>query len=435
MGLLRTAVLLLAGLAACGGRPRQVDRESVSREIEGRIGIAVGPGDGTMPPGVAVENGVTEDEAVAIALWNSPAFQEALADLGIARADIVRAGLLPNPILSLLFPLGPKQLEFAVKLPLEFLWLRPSRVAVAELEGERTVSLLVQGGLDLVRDVRGGFADLALAVRTAREAEGIARAREGLSVLARARLAAGEASELEAAEARAEALRARAEAEGALRESAIAVERLRGLLGLAHDPRPLRFEDARGEREVRGDAAALLAQALASRPDLRAAELGVEAAAGRAGLARWECLALTAILDANDRKGKDGVETGPGLEAPIPLFDRNQAGRARADAELERASRRYRAVRNRIGLEVRESHAEYQKARGTLGAFRSEVVPALAAAHEGARRAHEAGGTSLGPVLEAEERLGRARLEEFRAEAALRRARAQLERSVGRKLE
>ncbi len=334
----RSALLLLAALASCVGHPREADRDGVSREIEGRTGRAVGPGDGTMPPGVAVEDGVTEDEAVAIALWNGPAFQEALADLGIARADLVRAGLLPNPVLSFLFPLGPKQLEFALKLPLELLWLRPSRVAAAELEGDRTVALLVQGGLDLVRDVRSAFADLALADRRAEEEDGIARAREAVAELARARLAAGDASEREAAEAAAEAARARSVADRARRDTPVAAERIRGLLGLGHDPRPLRFEETpRRDGDLQADEAALLAQALAARPDLRAAELAVQAASERAGLARWEFLALTAVLDANDRKGKEGLELGPGIEAPIPLFDRNQAGKARADAELQRA--------------------------------------------------------------------------------------------------
>src|SRR5262245_42989133 len=63
-----------------------------------------------VPPGVSLEDGLTPDEAAATALWNSPSFQESLADLDIARADVVQAGLLRNPLLTLFLPWGPKQL-------------------------------------------------------------------------------------------------------------------------------------------------------------------------------------------------------------------------------------------------------------------------------------------------------------------------------------
>ena len=72
-----------------------------------------------LPPNVNIADGLTQDEAVAIALWNNPDFQVQLANLGFARADLVEAGLLQNPVLSLLFPLGPKQLEATLRWPIE----------------------------------------------------------------------------------------------------------------------------------------------------------------------------------------------------------------------------------------------------------------------------------------------------------------------------
>ncbi len=86
-----------------------------------------------MPPEARIEDGLTSQEAVAIALWNSPSFLATLADLGIARADLVEAGLLRNPVFSLLFPWGPKQLESTLQFPFDALWQRPRRVAAARL--------------------------------------------------------------------------------------------------------------------------------------------------------------------------------------------------------------------------------------------------------------------------------------------------------------
>jgi hypothetical protein len=99
----------------------------------------------------------TPDEAVEVALWNNPEFQVSASALGFARADLLEAGLLRNPVLSLLFPLGTKQLEATLKWPVEVLWERPKRVAAARLSTEAAAERLVQAGLDLAAAVKTAF--------------------------------------------------------------------------------------------------------------------------------------------------------------------------------------------------------------------------------------------------------------------------------------
>lgn len=82
------------------------------------------PGIAALPPGTDLGRPLSDDDVAAIALWNNAAFQEVLAELGLARADVILAGQLTNPSFFMLFPAGPKQLEFYAKLPLEALWLR-----------------------------------------------------------------------------------------------------------------------------------------------------------------------------------------------------------------------------------------------------------------------------------------------------------------------
>ena len=40
--------------------------------------------DEAVPPGVLIEDGLSPEDAVALALWNNPGFQVALTDLGLA---------------------------------------------------------------------------------------------------------------------------------------------------------------------------------------------------------------------------------------------------------------------------------------------------------------------------------------------------------------
>lgn len=154
----------LCFLIGCASPRNDVNR--VSADLEHRSGHTLTnakPGEIVLPASVSFDDGLSEDEAVTLALWNNAAFQETLADLGLSRADLVQAGMLPNPTLSMLFPVGAKPFELTAKYPLEAFWLRPRRVAAAKLDYERTAHRLVQSGLDLIRDVRLACADLGLA--------------------------------------------------------------------------------------------------------------------------------------------------------------------------------------------------------------------------------------------------------------------------------
>lgn len=423
-------------LAACGVNPDRYDRPYVSGQIEERAGVSLGPGskpgEAALPDGVNLADGVSEGEAVAIALWNNAAFQEALAQLGFARADLVQAGVLPNPVLSVLFPLGPKQLEFAAKLPLDFLILRPKRIAAAEFDAEKVSSLLVQGGLDLIRDVKSAYAAHHLARRRASIAGETARLRARMAEVFETRLRAGDVSDFEASHARVEALRAGREAARLAREVELARGQLVDLLGLEAAPA---FGDPADGAGPPPDEKGLLEAAAAARPDLRAAEFAIEAAGERVGLATWEIFSLSGVLDANDRKGKEGLELGPGVEVPVPLFNMNGGGRARAEAELERAGRHYVTVRHRVAREVAGAATRYREALDARETWRAKIIPALESALVQTEKAQENGEISVLPVLETAEKLFEARLREEEAAADVRRARAELERSVGRRLE
>jgi len=423
----RTLIVVLAAVfAGCAGNASKYDRTYVSAQLEERTRL---PGD------VATEDGISEDEAVAIALWNNPAFQESLATLGFTRAELVQAGLLDNPTFAILFPLGPKQLEFVLKLPLEALWLRAKRVAASERDCERAASLLVQHGLETVYRVRAACADLRLAREEAELAGKLARVRDEIAAFEEARLRAGDASPLELEASRIAALQAAAETGRITREVDKKSEELAALLGLPHDlPRPAFVLPPARFVPLEADRDALVQQALAARPDIRAAEFGIEAAGERAGLARWEFLRTSALLDANG-EGKEGFEAGPGLDVVLPVFDWNQGGRSRAAAELEHAALHYAAVRSTVVLEVRRALTAYRQAFEEYTQWRDRLLPSFEAALARADKAFRSGDSSRRPVLEWREKVITAERDTARREAELRKAEAQLERSVGARLD
>ncbi len=399
------AAMALFGAGCVSAEPR-TGLQDVSAGLRERSGSDLRPASERsaeiaprVPDGIRLDDGLSRADAVAIALWNNPRFRAQLATLGVATADLAAAGILPNPVLSLLFPWGPKQLEATLRWPVEALWQRPKRVELAQRQLEAVANALIEAGLSLARDVKIAHAELAAATRRAELMQRAAEVRGG------------------AAEAGHRVVPAR--------------ERLRALIGLDRPPSAELAQSAPPEQLPPIEA--LVEDALAARPDVRVAEIGVEAAARRLGIEQTEFWKVAAVLDANGG-GDEGFELGPGLDLAIPIFDRGQGAVAGAEAQMERAALDYLAVRARIDSTLREAHAEYLAAVAEWLAWRDELVPA---SHERVRRnelAHRAGQISYLLVLAAESELAAARLAEFGALDAVRKRLAVLESALGRDL-
>lgn len=425
------AASISTGCASTTGVPtiRDVDASIRGRSREAALRLsATSP----TPPDVSTTDGLTQEEAVAIALWNSPSFQATLVDLGVARADLADAGLLRNPILSLLFPVGPKQLEFTLQYPFDVFVQRPARVAAAKLNVQAVGQRLVWDALSLIAQVRTAHADAIVADRRLLLANENATLTRRLADIADARLRAGDISDLEARAPRNDALRSEVVQRAAQHDRDLARLTLAGLLGLnetsdrleprsstAYDAAPCAVDDAR------------LNDALASRPDVRAAELGIETATARARWERSRVLALIGVLDANG-KGTEGFEMGPGINVDLPLFNRNQGGKARATAEIERASQLYATARIQVVTEVRSAGVRVAQAQQARDAWTREIVPSLEIEQRQAEGAYQAGEIPLFNVLDVSRRLVDGRMQQLNAEADLLRSRIALDRAMGR---
>jgi cobalt-zinc-cadmium efflux system outer membrane protein len=142
---------------------------------------------------------------------------------------------------------------------------------------------------------------------------------------------------------------------------------------------------------------------------------------------------VDAIYDANSN-GTDGFESGPGLRFTIPIFNRNQGRIAIADAQLQQAMRTYVTVRDRIVVEMQTSYTQAEQASENLETVQQEILPALKSAVDLARKNYLDGGTSYFLVLQTTGQFLDARARELELQADVRRAVAELERSVGHRL-
>ena len=384
-----------------------------------------------MPPGVSLEDGLWADEAVALALWNNADFRASLASLGLARADLIEAGLLKNPILSLLFPIGPKQLEATVTWSIETLWQRPRRIAAAELDLDQLAENLVKHGLDLARRARSTHSDLLLAQDRLSFGNEAVNLEKEIARLTELRFTAGDISELEATTARDQVYLVEREESRYEFGVAHAMNRLRFVLGLDASDEPIKALDSPLLLENLPALNELWTDAFASRPDLRAAELTMQAAGERLGLEERSVWRIAAVLDING-EGREGFEAGPGVLAEIPIFDTNQAGQERARASMEQAMRQYVAVQHSISNEIQDAKTRFAEASLNYRTWRDEILPLFEETLRLAEAAFSAGEVSYLYVLGVNRRFLRGRLEMASAAAVLRQASLDLDRGIGR---
>jgi len=426
-------ILLVAGCAVQSPDNRSYVSKGINERTNHELGQISKPGEFHLPDGVLLDDGLSEDEAVAVALWNNAQLQVDLAALGFARADLIEADMLANPVFSLLFPIGPKALEMGLDVPVDFIWQRPRRLAAAKLDAQSISENLIDHGLALIRNVQTTYADLWSAEEHVRLAEQNAQLQIQMVELAHAQLRAGDISELEASNVYVDSLRAADIVKVFSEEAAVSRHQLNALLGLISDDARFDITPSKIAPEAEVSIDKLLKTAIAARPDLRAAELDIEAAGERMGWEKSKVYNLIAIIDAKD-EGADSLTVGPGLALEIPIFNQNDGQIARAEAELQQAARQYEAVRQDIILQVRQAQTRYVSAHDEFELWDIGIVPALGTAVERARKSLAAGEGSYPSVLEAQRKLVEARMRRTELAANLRRTAAKLNYCIGRKM-
>ena len=435
--MLLTAALLALAAVGCHATPPANGVAVVSGKLTERFAQGVSDckpaGQVVMPPGASLDDGLTEDEAISIALYNNAAFQELLVDLGIARADLIQAGLLPNPEFVYFFPATDKPFKYLFDFPIEALWLRPIRVKAGERDADRANERLVQAGVDLIRDVRLAYADVLLARDRQRVANESLKLRGEIASFAAARLKAGDISEQEQATARVDALIATQETVRVAYDVPAAEERLRNLLGVGLLRGPLTLDPSPVPGRQTLDADMITLDALATRPDALAAAQLVEAARARVAFNKLAWVRLLGVLDATSGRVQ-GHEFSPAFRVTLPVFNYGQGGVARAEAELQRAERNQQTVANQIILDVQRAYVLYQQAAAEHEYVVKTIRPQVEDAIRLAQAAYQRGNATYLITLEATRQLLDNYLREATLQADLRRTWAELERSVGRKL-
>ena len=377
-------------LAGCATVSEREAFEAVAATVESRLGKRVAWA-GVTAEDAAAERAVaalladelTADEAVQVALLNNPELRATYADLGLARAELVQAGLLRNPVFDAVFRF-PVEEEGLVNLDLgvafEFLNVLaiPLRRQVAAQEFEAARLRVTGGVIDLATRAQLAFREVQARQQILGLFETVARAQAASLAAAEALRAAGNLTDLDLARERLLHARARLALSDAEEQVVAARERLNVLMGLWGDATRWRVAQRLPPPEDdRLDPAALERRAVEASLDLAAARHDL-LALGRA----YNLTGVTSVIPeveiggAAEREGEERSWTaGPAFAIALPIFDFGQAQRASARAAIAGAQDRYRALAVRIRAEARRLAAEVIKAREAASYYRGTILP------------------------------------------------------------
>jgi cobalt-zinc-cadmium efflux system outer membrane protein len=365
----------------------------------------------------AEEKAVTLQEIMTIARENNGELKALRQELGIGEAGKVKAGLYPNPVLELEGATGAltgssAENRLAIGASQEFLLggKRGKKLAVAESELLRFGSRIKDAERLLLLEVKTGYYDLLLAESRLDLAHKSFELNDKLLQIAKERLAAGDVAELDVNLARVETIRSEGRKIDAERELAPARQRLLALMGTP-SLETLKIAGSSEAKPLTANAAELKALALNARPDLQAAiaEKGkgeaelVLAQAERvpnvtAGVGLiWE-RSETSLGGLAERNSDYLI--GLRLSAPIPLFDRNQAGIQEAQARKSSAESRQQYLRQNIEREIEAARARLATAEKSVNIYANEIIPQLTENLKLVQEAYRLGETGILAVIE-----------------------------------
>jgi len=431
----RRLATLIACLTLSGCATTFRDRGWLDRELRDRIGSSTcGRVRDGLPSDVRLEDGVDEAEVVSIALCRNPALRAELTRIDAALATLDEARRPANPQLSMMGPIGPITAVATILVPLESLWQMPSRTEAAARDADVAGEAVLMRALDLVRDARLLHVELGLASDRAAVRAELARVAAEVARIAAVRASVGDISPLDERVLSADAQTSTDASDFAETETAMARARLVATLAIDDMPgSPLRATFSTDVATPPG-LRELIGFARAARPDARSADLAISAATARAGWERSRIVNLGTLVE-----GQWNQPAGPALRlggrADLPIFNQNQGGIGRADAEVERATAQHDLVARTAIMEVSLAHARFAQATRSRQRFETEVLPALDAALEMARHGFETGDETYLVVLDVLRRAGEARLRHAELVAEQRRALCELERAIGARLE
>ena len=332
-----------------------------------------------------LEKPVSVDDAVQVALLNHRGLQATFAELAISEANLVQAGRLPNPGITLLHASAPTTsgMSYTVEQVVSFRMLSlltmPQTKMIAQRQFKQTQQKVILDVVRLAAETRQTYYNAVAAAQSVQYAQQVCEAAEAGAELARRMAKAGNFNKLQ--QAREERFYADAQVTRAQYQQIANSyrEQLIRLMGLS-DQRmalqlPMRLPDLPSMTDALPNIERL---AMEQRLDLQISRLQTEALATQLGLTKTT--RFVNVLDigpASVLEGSGNTLRRQGYEVSVelPLFDWGDAKVTRAEALYMQSLHQTAQIAINAQSEVRQAYDVYQSNYEIARHYRDTIVP------------------------------------------------------------
>lgn len=384
LGLAALLVSAASGLLS-GCVSRDAGYQDVRKVVANRTGHDVRwehiEGDGASQDAVRqiLAKPLTAENAVKVALLNSAELQAGFEELGVARADLVSALRLPNPVAEASVRFRKNEaatLDFAVTEDLTQLIFLPLRNGVARAQLEAAKSAVAGRTLDLVLQVRAAFYAYLADRQVMEFRQTVLNALEASATAAKELHAAGNVTDVDLDNEQVLLDEAKVNFAGAQTALAASRERLSALLGLWGKRGEFQIDGRLNDPPADFPLADLESKAIERSLDLSIIKHRFEAAAKRANLATAEGWLPELKAGATAEREEKQWSYGPLAEVQVPLFYQGQGEVDRARAEMRRQEQLLRARAVQIRAAARTTAARVAAARDRALYIKNVLLPA-----------------------------------------------------------
>lgn len=325
-----------------------------------------------------------QQEAVRLALVNSPALQALLAQGWAAAADAAQAGRIANPVFSFERLASGDELELGRTLSFGLLDLLtlPARQGIAARRMEQAQLRLASEVVDQVTQVRQAWVRAVAARQALQYAQQVFDSAEAGAELARRLQSVGNFNRINRAREQAFYADAATRLATASHQATASREELVRLLGLDEaQAQTLRLPERLPELPRQAlEPAAVGTMATRARLDIRLAQSALEAAGRAQGLNTVTSLTDLELTTRRDSRfdAAAGTRADPrGYEIGIrlPVFDWGGMRRDAWTARTLAAAHQLEATIRSAGSSLRESYSAYRTAFDIARHHRDEVLP------------------------------------------------------------
>lgn len=326
--------------------------------------------------------GLNREEAVKTALMNNPSLQADFAKLGIAKADLVQAGLYTNPKTSNVFRFPtdgqPRQtnIESITTGKLSDLWQVPLRKQIFEDELEIVTLRILSSILDIVENTKSAYDACIKADLQLENAKIIESFTTQLRDEIYYRQGYGYSNELDKYNADAQVTVAQTAVAEYEKERRKAYYHFTNLLGVAPFSKNIILTDTILDTMTTPSFADLESYALEYRPEIQIARYKIKRYEDTVRFEKsriWKDVSIGLGFKQDFDKPFRGW--GPAIDFEIPLFDTNYAQIAKAEFEFERAKKKLRYRRIAIQKELKAFLISVQKEKKEIAYYNDLVIP------------------------------------------------------------